>query len=162
MEQQMDVKKLTPAEQIVGDDAEDTELLKKMLQEATNYLQAFRWCPPIDQIYLGYGVGGVVAAFLFHFAEPIQGTEQWLWVVTGDLPTAYFVIDQAPDPASALEGYCQLMEDWARAVLEARSLDDVFPVKAKPTPDNAKSLLSRLDFIRTELIPSIKFREFTT
>ncbi len=148
MMQRVNSEKLTPAEQIVGEDAEETALLKEMLRDATDYLRAFRWCPPIDQVYLGYGVGGVIALFLFHFGERIRGTDEWLWVVTGDLPTAYFVIDQAPDPTSALEVYRGLMDEWAKAVLEGRSLKDVFPVEAEPTSDNAKSLLKRLDFIK--------------
>jgi hypothetical protein len=98
-------------------------------------------------------VAGVVAVFLFHFREPIQGTNEWFWVVVGDLPSAYLVLDNADNPVSALEVYCGLMEDWANAVLENRSLDDVFPVEAKPTPDNAKLLLKRTDFIRTRLLP---------
>jgi hypothetical protein len=55
MRQHVNLEKLTPAEQIVGEDGEDTRLLKEMLQEATNYLRAFRWCPPIDQVYQGNG-----------------------------------------------------------------------------------------------------------
>jgi hypothetical protein len=85
----VDLNKLTPPERIVGDDAEETGLLQQMLQKATDYLKSFRWCPPIEQIYLGCGVGGVVAVFLFHFRERIQGTDEWLWVVVGDLPSAY-------------------------------------------------------------------------
>jgi len=152
MTQPLDWKRLTPAEQIAGEDAEETELLNTMLQEATDYLRAYHWCPPIDQVYLGYGVGGIVAVFLFHFRERIQGPDEWLWVVTGDLPSAYFVIDEAPDPLSALETYCELMDDWVEAVLAGRSLDDVFPVAAAPTSDNAKSLQQRLSFIRTRLL----------
>ncbi len=149
----VDLEKLIPAERIVGEDAEETGLLQRMLQEATDYLKSFRWCPPIDQTYLGRGVGGVVAAFLFHFRERIQGTEEWLWVVVGDLPSAYLVVDDADNPVSALEEYCELLEDWANAVLEGKPLDDVFPVEAKPTPDNARSLLRRTGFIRTRLLP---------
>ena len=124
-----------------------------MLRDATNYLRDFRWCPPIDRVYLGCGVGEVVAVFLFHLSEPIQGTDEWLWVIEGDLPTAYLVTERAGDPAFAPEVYCGLMEDWAKAVLEGQPLDDVFPVEAEPTPDNAQSLLKRLDFIRTQLLP---------
>ena len=144
---------LIPAEQIGGEDAEETAQLKAMLHEATDYLRSFRWCPPIDQVYLGCGVGGIVAAFLFHFSKPIQGGDEWLWVVVGDLPTASLVLDEARDPASALEVYCQLMDEWGEAVLEGRSLDDVFPVRAEPTPENARSLLKRVDFIRMRLLP---------
>jgi hypothetical protein len=153
MMEHIDLGKLTPAEQIVGEDAEETGRLQGMLRDATNYLRGFRWCPPIDRVYLGCGVGGVVAVFLFHFSERIQGTDEWLWVVVGDLPEAYFVIDDAGDPASALEVYCGLMDGWAKAVLEGKPLDDVFPVEAEPTADNARLLLKRLNFIRTRLLP---------
>jgi len=151
--ERVDLQKLTPAEQIGGEDAEETAQLKAMLRDATDYLRSFRWCPPIDRIYLGRGVGGVVAVFLFHFSNPIQDNDEWLWVVVGDLPTAYLVLDQAGDPASALEMYCQLMDQWAKAVLEGRSLEDAFPVTAEPTPENAKSVLKRVNFIRTRLLP---------
>jgi len=150
------LKTLIPAEQIVGEDAEETRLLKQMLEDATGYLRRFRWCPPIDRVYLGFGVGGVVAVFLYHFREHVQGTDEWLWVIEGDLPAAYLVLDQAGDPASALEVYCRLMDDWARAVLEGRSLKEVFPVKAEPTPENAKNLAKRLTFIRTRLLPDCR------
>jgi hypothetical protein len=149
----VDLNKLTPAERICGDDAEDTRLLREMLHRATQYIQSFEWCPPIEHVYLGCGVGGVVAIFLFHFGEPVKGTDEWLWVVGGDLPSAYLVLDRANDPVLALDGYCELMEAWARSVLAARPLQDVFPVEAKPTLDNAKSLLKRVNFIRTRLLP---------
>ncbi|MEW6745506.1 MAG: hypothetical protein AB1486_22365 [Planctomycetota bacterium] len=149
----VDLEKLTPADRIAGEDAEETALLKEMLRDATDYLLGFQWCPPIDRVYLGRGVGGVIAVFLFHFADRIGDTDEWLWVVEGDVPTAYLVVDQARDPASALEVYCQLMDDWAKAVLDGRSLADVFPVQAEPTFDNATSLIRRLDFLRRRLLP---------
>jgi hypothetical protein len=156
MMSKVDLERLTPAEQIVGEDAEETALLNEMLQNAIDYLRGFRWCPPIDQVYMGCGVGGVVAVFLFHFREQIHGTDEWLWVIEGDLPTAYLVLDQASDPASALEVYCCLMEDWAKAVIKGRPLKEVFPVQAEPSLDNANILLERLTFIRTRLLPNWK------
>ena len=154
----LDLKTLIPAEEIVGEDGQETTLLKQMLEDATEYLQQFGWCPPIDRVYLGFGVGGVVAVFLYHFREHVQGTDEWLWVVEGNVPTAYFVLDKASDPASALEVYCQLMDDWAKAVLEGRSLKDVFPVEAEPTRKNAQDLAKRLSFIRTRLLPDCRAR----
>ncbi len=149
----VDLAKLIPAEQIAGADPEETGLLKEMLRGARAYMETFRWCPPIDRIYLGGGVGGVVAVFLFHFDGSIGGTDEWLWVVEGDLPSAYLVPDQAGDPASALDVYCQLMEEWTSAVLEGRALENVFPVQAEPTAENAKNLMKRTNFIRTRLLP---------
>ncbi|MFA5192329.1 MAG: hypothetical protein WC740_16605 [Verrucomicrobiia bacterium] len=153
----VDLDALMPAEHMTGDDAEDTELLKKMLETATHYIRGFRWCPGIDRVYLGYGVGGVVAVFLFHFQEKIDGTEEWLWVIVGDLPSAYLVVVDGPkDAPAALRVYCELMEDWANAILNGQPLDDHFPVEAKPTPNNATSLLNRLDFIKSELLPPLQ------
>lgn len=149
---------LVLAEQVVGEDDEETELLQEMLSSAKEYLASFRWCPPIDRVYFGCGVGGIVAVFLFHLREKIQGTEDWLWVVEGDLPAAYLVLDRASEPISALEVYCELMEEWAQAVLENRPIKDVFPVGAEPTTENAKNLQKRLAFIRKEVLPRERVR----
>jgi hypothetical protein len=153
MSPQPDLEKLTPASQVTGEDAEETALLQEMLRHATEYVTNFRWCPPIDQVYFGCGVGGILAVFLFHFRQRIHGTDEWLWIVEGDLPAAYIVLDRACDPPSAVEVYCQLMQDWAKAVLEKRSVNVVFPVKAPPTPENAQNLMKRLNFIRQRLLP---------
>jgi hypothetical protein len=149
----MDLAKLTPAERIAGEDAEETRLLREMLGSAKRYIASFRWCPSIERVYYGGGVGGVVAVFLFHFDARIGGRDEWLWVIDGDLPAAYLVTDQAGNPAAVLDGYCQLMDEWAKAVIAGQPLNDVFPVKTEPTLENANGLLKRLNFIKTRLLP---------
>ncbi len=111
-------------------------------------------------MYVGRGaaVGGVVAFFLVRFRAPAGGTDPWLWVVVGDLPSAYFVVDEGSDPVEALEAYCEPMEAWTEAVLASRPLDDVFAVAAQPTEANARALLRRLAFLRAEVIPAWKAR----
>jgi hypothetical protein len=149
----VNLEKMIPIEKITGEDADETAQLKEMLGNSINYLQGFKWCPPIDRVFLGCGIGGVVAVFLFHFQERINETDDCLWVVEGDLPTMHLVLDQASDPASALEVYCQLMDEWTTAVLDGKSLKEVFPIDAEPSLDNAKNLLKRLHFIRTRILP---------
>jgi hypothetical protein len=100
----------------------------------------------------------VIAVFLFHFAEKIKGTDEWLWVIEGDAPTAYLVLDRATNPLAALQIYCELMEAWADAVLKGGSLDGVFPVEAEATAENAVNLIKRIKFISNELIPELKSR----
>ncbi|MCL4694835.1 MAG: hypothetical protein KJ060_20260, partial [Candidatus Hydrogenedentes bacterium] len=131
----------------------ETAELRGMLRDAESYLRSFDWCPSFVERDLGYGLGEVIALFLFKLGEKIHGVDDQLWVVVGDLPSAYFVCDDAETPAAALEVYCGLMEDWAQAVLNGSSLDDVFPVSAEPTPEHASMLLSRTKFIRERLIP---------
>ena len=107
----VDLSRLTPVDQMRGDDDEDTALLKGMYEEAASYLRGFKWCRRIAEAYFGLGIGGVVAVFLFRIEGPPE-VDQWLWVVVGDLPPAYLVTDDAPTPAVALEVYCSLMADW--------------------------------------------------
>ena len=105
-------------------------------------------------MYLAFGVGGIIGLFLVSFAGLVAGFEDRdLWVVVGDLPPAYFVIDLALTAPAALETYCELMEDWADAVLSGGNVSDCFPIAAEPTEEHARMLLSRLEYIRQEFIP---------
>jgi hypothetical protein len=138
-----------------GEDVEETALLRQMLAEARTYIGSFHWCPPISEEYLGFGIGDVIALFLFRFFKPIGETDDWLWVVVGDLPSAYFVIDDTPNARLAAEVYCRLMQEWIIAVTNKAPLKDVFPVRAEATIEMAQKLQSRIDFIRGKIIPMI-------
>jgi len=76
-----------------------------------------------------------------------------LWVIVGDLPSAYLVVETDDSPADAMERYCGLMEDWIAAVRDGTSLQDVFPVTADPTPESALLLEKRIAFLLAEIIP---------
>ena len=145
---------LTPVQNIAGDDEEDTRLLCKMAVKARAYISSFKWCLPIKAAYFADGFGGVVAIFLFEFEGKIAGTDDWLWVVVGDLPSAYMVVGPE-DAREALDAYCELMDDWINAVLVTHSFEGVFPVDEAETSGNAEALRSRLAFLRTEIIPHI-------
>jgi hypothetical protein len=149
----IDLSRLTSSEEIKGEDPEETALLKEMLGKAEAYLESQSWSRPISNVYFGCGVGGVVAVFLFEFEKSVNETDKWLWVVVGDVPSAYFVTDQAPDAAKALRVYCDLMQQWADAVLQEQPLENLFPVSAAPTKKHANMLLSRISFIREKIIP---------
>jgi hypothetical protein len=144
-------------DEIVGDDAEDTALLEQMARDARAYIESFEWCPPISRVSLGYGVGGVLALFRFEFAYAIEDTDSELWVVVGDIPSAYFIYEGNEDKAVALECYCALMEEWALAVRDGDPVDECFPVDFEPTVENAEELISRVAFIRNELRPEANF-----
>ena len=143
---------------IVGDDEEDTASLREMAVAAREYITSFAWCPPISAMYLAHGVGGVAALFLAELSRKIQGTDDRLWIVVGDLPSAYLVVEPQDSPAQALERYCELMEDWIAAVRDARNLDDVYPVSAEPTTENADLLERRVAFLLAEIIPRMTQR----
>jgi len=152
----VDLTCVIPADQLAGEDEAETKLLREMAQHAEEYLKSFKWCPPIASRLFGSGIEGAVAVFLFRLATKVSGTDDWLWVVVGDVPLAYLVTDNSPDPASALATYCDLMDEWIHAILNNSSLSDVFPVAAPATPENANKLGSRIKFIRDQIIPNCR------
>jgi hypothetical protein len=151
----VDRSRLTGEREIRGDTQGETELLRRMLDAAEHYVRSHKWCPPIVERYLGYGVGGIVGVFLFRFARPIgDAGDRELWVVEGDLPSAYLVTDDAPTPKAALERYCELMENWAQGVLRGDGVSGRYPVPVEPTREHADMLMKRVVFIRENIIPN--------
>ena len=151
----IDTREFPTKDTIVGDSDEDTILLQKMADDAEVFLKTFEWCPTIDTVYFAGGVGGVVGLYLVEFREPLQGHDKQLWVVVGDVPSAYFVTDEAQSPKEALQLYCQLMDDWIHSVLNRNPAARVFPVRADRTIKNAKSLKIRIEFIREDIVPHL-------
>src|ERR1700683_3971074 len=93
------VRRVMPIEHIYGEDAEDTKALRAMALDAERYILSFPWCKSVDTRYFGAGVGGVVAVFLFGILPARAGVDTWLWVVVGDLPSAYLVTDDCNIPS---------------------------------------------------------------
>lgn len=151
----VDMSEVIPAAEMTGEDEEEQALLTGMHEEAESYLGGFKWCRGIEEAYYGLGIGGVVAVFLFRIEGPPE-VDEWLWVVVGDLPTAYLVTDEAPTPVAALKVYCSLMSDWVAAVRRGGPMDDVYPVAAPATAENADLLARRLDYLKSEIIPTFE------
>ena len=148
----MDLTRLTPVSRMAGDDPTDTALLRDLLDRAEGYLRSFQWCERIEEAYFGLGVGGIVAVFLFRIRPTKPDVDEWLWVISGDLPPAYLVTDNAPNPASALQVYVELMGEWVDAVLGGRAVDHLIPVNVPPTAEWATNLQGRLKFLREEIL----------
>ena len=148
----VDFSKVVSLERMVGDDEEDTALLRQAHEKARSYLSGFKWCDEIRESYFGLGIGGVVAVFLFRIDAPPH-VDEWLWVIVGDLPSAYLVTEDNDDPVTALETYCCLMAEWVEAVRNQASLDEVYPAGVPTTEANALALASRIEFLRREIIP---------
>jgi hypothetical protein len=136
-----------------GDSKEDTLLLQQMLSEAHEYLLSFKWCRSVRHAWFGWGVGGVCAVFLFEIEPSSKKVDSRLWVIVGDLPSAYLVTDASPTPLAALSNYVDLMQEWVDAVKKRKSVDNCIPVDAPATLEYANLLQRRLDFIRKEFLP---------
>ncbi|MGO9339504.1 MAG: hypothetical protein ACLPY1_18550 [Terracidiphilus sp.] len=152
----VDISKMLPVGSIEGDSDADTELLLEMAAEALQFLSDHDWCEGVTEQYLAYGVGGVVSVFLFHIASHFDGVDPWLWVIVGDIPPAYIVVEDNPSVADALDGYCTEMTEWAEAIEAGESIEDLIPVNGAPTIENARALIGRIQFLRSEIIPLTK------
>jgi hypothetical protein len=137
---------------------EEGPLLDLLAAEARTFVQSHPWAPPIQDLLLAYGVGGIIGLFLVRFTRALSGElegETELWVVVGDLPSACFETDITPTPALALKLYCAICEDWANAVLTGRDLSESYPIGVAPTREHAEMLMGRIEFVREKLIPNI-------
>lgn len=148
----IDLSKVVPANKLLGEDEEDTALLKEMFGEAERYILNFTWCDKILDKYFGIGIGGVVAVFLFRILSSQEDVDEFVWVIVGDIPPLYITVENASNPACALDGYIGAMEGWIDAVSNGKSLDNLPPVNASPIPENAEKLKKRLQFIDKEIL----------
>jgi hypothetical protein len=148
---------VAPIDQMVGDDELDTQLLREMSSVSEAYLSSFDWCKRIRQTYFGKGYGGIVAVFLYLIEPTRDDVDEWLWVVVGDVPPAYLVVDECRTPSQALEGYIEEMHKWVLLAKANQSSHDVIPVNVPATAENAVLLENRLKVLREVIVPA--FRE---
>ena len=152
MNNRVDLALLLSTSAMKGDNPEDTRLLKSMFKEARRYLLSFNWCREIKKSWFGWGVGGVCAVFLFEIIPAKKNVDRWLWVVVGDLPSAYLVLDGNSTPMKALDTYVELMQEWVEAVKQGKRTNKLIPVDAPETMENADLLERRLAFLRKKVL----------
>lgn len=148
-----------PIDQILGEDAEDTRLLQEMAFKANRYISRFSWCRSIREAYFGDGYGKLVAVFLFRIEPSRPEVDEWLWVVVGDLPSAYLVIDSCKTPSQALERYIDAIWEWVELAKKGCWSEDVIPVNAPATPESARMLESRLTVLSEKIVPAFRLNE---
>src|ERR1017187_10666819 len=154
----VEISRMTPVDSIEGESVIDTNLLRRMATEARDFIGTQDWCEHIDHQYFAYGVGGVVAVFLFQITSRFVDIDECLWGIVGDLPPAYIVVEDNPTAADALDAYCSEMESWVEAVQNGESVDELIPVNVPPTREYAEQLSGRLGYLRSEILPLAQAR----
>ena len=137
---------------IKGESPKETVELQRLLEEASGYLESFAWCGGIRDVYLGIGIGGVVGVFLFRIDPVGRDVDEWTWIIVGDLPPAYITLDDAPNPACALDAYIGAMEKWVAAAKVGAPVSDLIPVNVPASFENAQQLETRLRLLDTEVL----------
>ena len=153
------VSGVVPIEEMRGDDQEDTALLRASYEKAEAFLLGQKWCFGFGDVYFGDGVGGVVSVFLVRIDPVPTGVDQWLWVIVGDLPPAYLVIDQSPTPVDALKCYIAEIRRWVSLAHESKTSSDVIPTNVPAAPEFAEKLDIRVNLLEEVIIPLLESRK---
>jgi hypothetical protein len=138
---------LVPAKSIVGDDEQDTVLLREMADEAQRYISSFSWCKEVLDSYFGGGVGGIFAVFFFHIRPSRPDVEPWIWIIIGDIPRAYLPLTDCKSPAEVFRTYIRGMSKWVELARNGqRGTPDqgVPPVDLPATPESAEKTNKKL------------------
>jgi hypothetical protein len=121
--------------ELLEDDAKGINRLNNteagiFLQLARNYLHSFRWHNGLYAQYYGGYVPSLLGVYLFEIvpSKIIKPTpDQFLWVVAGNVPPMYLVVDASPNWTEALASYEDLLADWHDKSKEGLDLSDCFP-----------------------------------
>lgn len=87
------VSGVVPIDDMRGDDSSDTELLRADYEKARAFLLKQTGCFGLGEAYFGEGIGGILAIFLIEIDPAPTDVDSWLWVIVGDIPPAYLVIE---------------------------------------------------------------------
>jgi hypothetical protein len=149
----IDFSKLVSPSDIKGDDPEDTKLLRQQHQEACEYLLSWDGCPAVTESYFAGGVGGILSVSLLRIVPEDPDIEEYLWVVCGDIPSAFFTVEDGTTPRAVVLAYVARMMDWVNALEAGTSTDHLFPIDTLMTPELGRELKSRLEFIEELVLP---------
>ena len=130
---------------------EDPEVAE-FARRAQQFLSGFRWCGRLLGAELAWAAAGVLGVFRMRISPARPDVDEIVWVVTGDLPSAYLAYEPQDTWQDALQGYVSEMQLWVDAAKSGETVADLIPVNVPPTPENAARLETRLDFIRTRLL----------
>ncbi|SRR5260221_9048116 len=147
-----DLNTVAPWEEFIAAKPEDWQEMVALHDRARRYLEFYRWCGKIKREYVGIIRGRIIGVFLFEIEPKRPDIDSWIWVIVGDLPSAYITVDECPTAAAALDGYIGAMEEWVAAAESGCSVADLIPVNVPATPEWADRLKRRLQFIDREIL----------
>jgi hypothetical protein len=80
----------------------------------------------------------------------------WIWIIVGDIPSAYLPLEDAASSAEVFKTYLWGMSKWVELAREGRSGtadDGVPPVNVPATPEWAEKLEQKLNSLRLIVQP---------
>lgn len=127
----------------------------KMNDQASVYIEGFRWCKEVRDSVLYLNLGSTLCIFLFEIENSASSEDNFLWIMVGDIPAMYLDVYGSKTTIEVLRRYNALAKDWISNVERGLSVDDCYPFNAEPTMEMADMLKKRVDFIEKTIIPNI-------
>lgn len=127
----------------------------KLVEEARFYLSSYKWCREIKRQWLALNCENLLTVFLFEIIPNSQNADDYVWVVVGDLPSAYIDIESARDKKQVVKTYTEIMGDWVHVVKKSGNIEDCYPLNVPPTKEYAEMLSIRIKLIRENILPSL-------
>lgn len=98
---------------------------------AAAFLATHPWWPGLVRMEFGVGLVPVAACYRVRLSAAVgPKADEWLWVVSGSVPSAWFVPDRVHRPEDAVRVYCELARAWFQAVGRRDRRVGVFPFRA--------------------------------
>ena len=152
----VNTKSMTPVEKIASSDLDYVAEVVELAERAKAFLSSKRWCKEIVKGWLDFACGYIIGVFYFELVPAKPDVPDSVWVIVGDLPSAYLAVEFCSNGDEAMEGYVAEMQEWVDRVMDGRPLDDdVIPVNVPPTEEWAKELQWRLDFIKRDFLGQV-------
>ena len=146
-------KSMIPIQEITSSDLEYVKEVVELADRAEEYLSSMRWCKEIIKGWLDVECGYIMGVFYFEIVPAKPDVPDSVWVIVGDLPSAYLAVEFCSNGKEAMKGYVAEMQEWVDRVMDGRPLDDdVITVNVPPEKKWAKELQWRLDFIKRDFL----------
>ena len=126
--------------------------VRALAGRAEAFVAGFHWCTGVRSCAGAFAIAGVLGVFRVDLTPARPDVDSTVWVIVGDIPSAYVAFDDGDNWQDALRGYVDEMQSWVDAVRAGSSIEDLIPVNAAPTLEHANMLAGRLQFIRDRLV----------
>jgi hypothetical protein len=135
---------------------DDKYSLYEFAQEAKRFVHSHRWVERVFDGFLAKGFDGILGIFYFEVLPKSKKLDSEIWVITGDLPPAYFPTDECPTPINVLDSYICEMRIWINAIKRGDPVDELIPVNVPAEPKYAQILKERLDFLEKNVVKGMR------
>ena len=147
----IDTSEMISMETILEKYANDVENIK-LAKKASAYLYSHIWCNKIEKQWLVANWENLFAIFFFKITTNTKDTNEYVWLVVGDLPSICIDVESATNEQEVVKAYITIMEDWIKCVHNKGDIKKCYPINVPPTKGYADMLNTRISLIKEHIL----------